>query len=445
LVNGMSIQVQGKPKLVVIGGGFGGVETIKRLPKNLYDITLIDRRNFHLFQPLLYQVATGALPPSQIASPLRAIFRDRPDVRVIQAEVSEILSDERLIVYRASDLKQTISYDYLVVATGSTHSYFGRDEWQPLAPGLKTVEDALTIRERVYRAFEMAELEQDPVQQQAYLTFAIVGAGATGVELAGALKEVASRVLIDEFRSVDVGKVQVILLEGAPRVLGTFKPAVSQQALEMLESIGVQVLLNTMVTAVRSDGVAVFQKGASDFIPARTVLWTAGVAASPLGRALAAQYGCSLDKAGRVVVQADLTVDTSRRVFVIGDLAHVEDKAGATVPGTASVAMSQGAYVAAQLQRASPEEWVPYEFREKPLFAVVGRNQAVAQYGSRAAGGPFVWLAWAFVHVLFLIEFRNRFQVMLIWMWSYGTHELPDRLILEGLAKGGQTARSEND
>jgi NADH dehydrogenase len=406
-----------RPRVVIIGAGFGGLYAARALRRAPVDITLIDRRNHHIFQPLLYQVATAALNASDIAAPIRRIFRRHRSVTVLLAEARSIDLDSREVILP----DHTIAYDYLIVATGATHSYFGHPEWAADAPGLKTIEDALDIRRRVLRAYEAAELETDPDARRGWLTFVIVGGGPTGVELAGALAEISRHALARDFRHFDPKDARIILAEGLERVLPTFPEKLSARAARQLENLGVEVRTNTMVTEVDDKGVTLGEKR----IPARVVLWAAGVRASSLGETL----GVSLDSAGRVLVQADLTLPGRKEVFVIGDLAALSHN-GKPVPGVASAAMQEGRHAAANIVRAVnglPHE--PFEYVDKGMLATIGRFRAVADLRRLKLSGFLAWVAWLLVHIYFLIGFRNRLAVMFNWAWAFITSDRGARLI----------------
>jgi NADH dehydrogenase len=401
-------------RLVVIGAGFGGLNTVKKLKKAPLEITVVDRRNFHLFQPLLYQVATAALNPSDIAYPIRSVFRGQDNVAaVVMDEVVDVDLDGREV--RLAD-GGSLPYDYLVVATGTTHSYFGHDDWSEHAPGLKTLEDALTMRRRILAAFEEAELH--PERADRLLTFVVVGAGPTGVELAGALTEIAVHAMSREFRRIDPSRARVILVEGADRVLPPYPEDLSESARRQLEGMGVEVLTGTVVAGVDSGGVTLAD---GTRIEAATVLWAAGVQASPLG----AKLGVPLDRAGRVEVTEDLSLPDHPEVFVVGDLARVDG-----VPGVAPAAIQMGKH-AARMIRADLEgrPRQPFRYRDKGSLATIGRARAVANLGKVRFGGFLAWVAWLAVHIWYLIGFRNRFLVFLNWAWNYLTFRRGARII----------------
>ncbi len=407
-----------RPHVVIVGGGFGGLNAafaVSRLPVL---VTIIDRKNHHTFQPLLYEVATAGLSPGEIAAPIRGVIGQRKNVEVLLGEVSGFDLDRRLV--HADGLE--IPYDYLILATGATHSYFGHDEWAPLAPGLKTLEDATEIRRRVLLAFEIAE-RQALLGQRPPVEIVVVGAGPTGVELAGTLAGVARRSLAHQFRAIDPARTRILLVEGMPRVLPTYPEDLSRSAEEQLRELGVEVRTNTMVKAVEPGRVLV----GDTWIPAMVTLWAAGVQASPLGKKL----GVPTDKAGRVVVQPDLTLPGHAEVFVIGDLAafaHTPD--GKPLPGLAPVAMQQGRWIA-KLIRADLEGQPrkPFRFRNRGTLATIGRAAAVADFGKIHVSGFVAWLLWLFVHILYLVGFRNRLLVLIEWAWAYLGYQRGTRLI----------------
>jgi NADH dehydrogenase len=406
-----------RPRVVIIGGGFGGLYAARALRRAPVDVTLVDRRNHHLFQPLLYQVASAALNPSDIAYPIRAALRRQRNARVLLAEAESIDVDRRIVTLDDGELE----YDYLIVATGATHAYFGHDEWAEHAPGLKSIEDALEIRRRVLLAYEAAERETDTALRREWLTFVVVGAGPTGVELAGALAEIARHSLAKDFRSIDPADACVILLEGGDRVLPPYVPKLSAKAQRQLEKLGVEVRTKSLVTGIDDRGVDI----GGDRIGARTVLWAAGVAASPLARSL----GAPLDRAGRVEVEADLSVPGHPEVFVIGDLAAA-GAPDARVPGVAPAAIQGGRHAAQCIRRAVrelPSE--PFRYRDKGSLATIGRAAAVADFGRLKFGGFFAWAAWMLIHIFFLIGFRTKVFVMLSWAWAYLTFRRGARLI----------------
>jgi NADH dehydrogenase len=406
-----------RPRIVIVGGGFGGLTAARALRRAPARLVMVDRQNHHLFQPLLYQVATAGLNPSNIAMPIRRILRDQTNVEVLLAEVHQVdLAGKRLVLDEGE-----MSFDFLILATGATHSYFGHDDWARFAPGLKSIADALEIRRRVLYAFEAAEREPDAARRTVWLTFVIVGAGPTGVELAGAVSEIARHALARDFRRIDPTQARVILLEGSSRVLPTYVEKLSEKAREQLEALGVEVRSNRMVTSIDADGVSC----GDERIAARTVLWAAGVAASPLARSL----GVPLDRAGRVRVEPDLTIAGHDHVYVIGDLAYLEQD-GQPVPGVAPAAMQEARHTARNIIRAiEGQPRLPFRYHDKGMLATIGRAAAVADLGAIKLWGLVAWLAWLMVHILFLIGFRNRFVVLFEWVWSYLTYERGARLI----------------
>jgi NADH dehydrogenase len=403
--------------VVIIGGGFGGLYAARALEHAPVDVLLIDRRNHHLFQPLLYQVATASLNPSDIAYPIRSIVRHQKNVHVLLADVLDIDVNKHLLTLDEG----TVPYDHLILATGATHSYFGHEEWAPLAPGLKSIEDALEIRRRMLFAFEQAERETDPEKQRAWLNFVVVGGGPTGVELAGALAEVAKQTLAKDFRRIDPRQSRILLLEGGPRLLAAYAPELSLSAKEQLERLGVEVRLAALVGNIDKHGVEV----GGERIASRTVLWGAGVKASPLGGRL----GAPLDKAGRVIVDEHLNIPGHREVFVVGDLARVMQD-GHPVPGVAPAAMQMGQHAADTIERqVRGETPKPFRYWDKGSLATIGRSKAVGQIGRFKLAGFIAWCGWLFIHILFLIGFRNRLLVLIEWAWAYITFERGARII----------------
>jgi NADH dehydrogenase len=408
-----------RPHVVVIGGGFAGLSAARRLGGRDVGVTLLDRRNHHVFQPLLYQVATAGLSGTEVAAPLRRILRGHRNVTVLLAEATRIDTARRAVVLTDGE----VGYDYLILATGATHSYFGHDEWERFAPGLKSLEDALVIRRRMLLAFERAERENDPRKRRDWLTFVIIGGGPTGVELAGTLVEIARYTLRHEFRRVDPAEARVVLLEGLDRVLPPYPPDLSEKARKQLARLGVEVRTGAMVTGVDGEGVSI----GAERVSARTVLWGAGVAASPLGRSL----GAPLDKVGRVKVQPDLSIPGHPEVFVAGDLAAVEQDAR-PVPGVAPAANQMGDHAARNvLHLVAGEAAQPFRYVDKGSLATIGRRAAVAVVRGVKLWGLPAWLAWLGIHIFFLIGFRNRIVVMFEWALAYFTHQRNARLILD--------------
>jgi NADH dehydrogenase len=410
----------GAPRVVIVGAGFAGLNAACALEGRPARVVVVDRRNHHLFQPLLYQVATAALSPGDIAAPIRHVLRNQRNAEVVLGDVARVDPAARTVHLEDGT---EVRYDLLVVATGATHSYFGHLEWAPLAPGLKTLEDALEIRRRVLTAYERAERARDPETRRALLTFVVVGAGPTGVELAGALAEIARYSLTSDFRHISPESARVLLLEAAPRVLPPYPERLSEAARRQLERIGVEVRTGAAVTAIDRHGVEV----AGERIPSRTVLWAAGVAASPLARSL----GVPLDKSGRVEVLPDLSVPGRPEIFVVGDLARLVLD-GAPVPGVAPAAIQMGRHAARNaLRRARGRRTVPFRYRDKGQLATIGRAAAVGRVLGRDLTGLPAWLAWLGVHIAYLIGFRNRVAVLLEWGWSYATFKREARLITE--------------
>jgi NADH:ubiquinone reductase (H+-translocating) len=427
---------QAAHRVVIVGAGFGGLNAAEKLASAAASITVIDRKNYHTFQPLLYQVATAGLSPGEIAAPIRSILRRHSNVEVLMAEVTGFDLERRVVQTE----EQEVPYDSLIVAAGASHAYFGHDEWEPFAPGLKTIEDALEIRRRVLLAFELAERRAAAGEGNDPLNFVIVGAGPTGVELAGTLAEICRHALANDFRSIDPSRARIHLLEGGAHVLPAYPEDLSRSALEQLRRLGVEVSTSTMVTKIEPGVIY-----AGDIrIDAAVILWAAGVAASPLGKKL----GVAIDRAGRVLVEADLSISGHPEVFVIGDLATLKDASGNMLPGVAPVAILEGRFVAKLITReltsgapsfsrslreggdSNPRP--PFHYHDKGSLATIGRAAAVAQFGRIHISGFLAWLAWLFVHILFLIGFRNRVLVFIQWAWSYVTYERGARLITGG-------------
>jgi NADH dehydrogenase len=418
-------------RVVIVGGGFGGLYAAKTLSRAGADVTVVDKRNFHLFQPLLYQVATGGLSPGDIASPIRSVLKHGRRVRVLQDEAVDVVPDERRVVLRGEAAGSVASaaaleYDTLVVATGSRTSYFGHDDWAARAPGLKTVEDAIEMRGRVLNAFERAEKERDEARRAALLTFVIIGGGPTGVELAGAVAELARSTLARDFRAFDPRAARVLLLEGGNRILPSFPSSLSARAVRSLRKLGAQVRIGAMVTGVDADGVTVTHERAHERIDAATVLWAAGVTSTPFGDTVAARFSAQRDREGRLRVTPQLTLPGRDDVYVIGDLALVAGPGNAPLPGVAPVAMQQGAYVARRILGRTNE---PFRYRDKGQLAVIGRNAAVCALPRARFSGFPAWLLWLFVHIAYLIEFDNKVLVMVQWAFAYLTRKRGARLI----------------
>ena len=411
-------------RVVIVGGGFAGLNAAMALKRAQADVTLIDRRNFHLFQPLLYQVATAGLSPADIASPLRHVLRDQKNCRVVLAEPRAVDLARRHVQFEDGVV---IEYDWLVLAAGATHSYFGHDDWEEIAPGLKTVEDATEIRRRILLAFESAEYEGSEEARRAALTFAIVGGGATGVEMAGSIMEIAAKTVVRDFRNIDTKTTRVILFDGNDRLLTAFSPESSGRAKRTLEKMGVEVRLKAFVTNVTRDGIYV----GSEFVAARSVLWAAGVRANPMGASL----GVPLEKSGQVKVGPDLTVPGQPRVFVVGDMASVES-GGKRVPGVAPAAIQMGRYVGklikSEVDKATQGDSAgrqPFVYWDKGSLATIGKAKAVAEIAGFKFSGYFAWLIWSLVHIMFLISFRNRLIVMFNWAWGWFFFSKSARLI----------------
>jgi NADH dehydrogenase len=407
------------PRVLIVGAGFGGLNAAKLLARANVQVTVVDRRNHHTFQPLLYQVATAGLSPGEIAAPIRSILRKHSNVEVLLGEVRDFDLGRR--VAKLSNME--IPYDYLIVAAGSSHAYFGHEEWAPLAPGLKTIEDATEIRRRVLLAFELAEREAADGESHMPLNLVVVGGGPTGVELAGTLAEIVHHAFLNEFRTIDPTRARVILIEGGPRVLPAYAEDLSRSAERQLQKLGVEVHTSSTVTMVEPGAVFTGEKK----LPAAVILWAAGVAASPLGKKL----GATTDRAGRVEVSPDLSIPGHPEIFVIGDLATLKDKHGQLLPGLAPVAIQEGKAAARNIIRdvqGKPRE--NFHYLDKGSLATIGRAAAIGQWGRIHISGLFAWLSWLFVHIFFLIGFRNRILVMIQWAWSYFTYERGARLII---------------
>lgn len=414
------------PHVVIIGGGFGGLYAAQNLKKAPVQVTLVDKRNFHLFQPLLYQVATGGLSPGEIASPLRAVLRRQKNTTVLQAEVIDLDPAQRRVILRDGEL----TYDTLIVAAGVSHHYFGHDDWALSAPGLKTVEDALEIRRRILLAFETAEREPNPDKRRAWLRFVIIGGGPTGVELAGALGELAHATLKEDFQRFNPAEAEILLLEGTERILPSYPADLSARAAASLSRLGVTVRTGTLVTAIQNGRVTLRQGGQESQLQSHTVIWAAGMQASALGQVLAGRAGATLDRAGRVMVEPDLSLAGHPEILVIGDLAHFARPTGKPLPGVAPVAMQQGRYAANLIKkRLQGQSLPPFRYFNKGNLAVIGRNAAVADLGAVKFAGFVAWLAWVFVHIWYLIEFDSKLLVLFQWAWNYFTRKRGARLI----------------
>ena len=412
--------------VVIVGGGFGGLHAARRLGKSGYRVTLLDKRNFQLFQPLLYQVATGSLPPGDIAIPQRVVLRKFGNVRTLQSTAYDIDPKTRTLRHEHGELQ----YDTLIVATGVKHSYFGRNSWREFAPGLKTVEHAIEIRHKIFKAFELAELTEDAEQRRELMTFVVVGGGPTGVELAGAIGELAHKTMLKDFRSIDPREARVLLVEGAKNVLPVYVPKLQDAARHSLEKLGVSVITETRVEEIGADFVRMRRGDVVDTVRTRTVLWAAGVSASLFGQILAERTGALLDRAGRVQVAPDCSLPGHPEIFVIGDLANLTDAAGKAVPGLAQGAIQEGHYVADLLRaREKSRTLKPFKYRDLGSMAVIGMNHAVGDLGFMKVTGWFGWMIWAFVHVVSLIDAEQRVRVFIQWAWKYFTRRQGDRLI----------------
>ncbi len=440
-----------RPRVVIVGCGFGGIEAVRTLSKAEVEITLIDRTNHHLFQPLLYQVATANLSAPAISGPIRHILRGemrRGNLTILLAEVTRIDTQARSVELDGG--KDRIAYDHLIVAAGATHSYFGNDQWAQHAPGLKTLADAFTIRRRVLMAFERAERKHDDAERMKCLTFAVVGAGPTGVEMAGQLAEIAHHTLPEEYRRIDSRRARVLLIEGGPRVLSAFTEDMSGRAKAQLDVLGVEVLTNAKVTGIDAEGLDYDSPDGPRRIDTKTIVWAAGVAASPLGRSLAASSGCETDRAGRVVVQPDLTVPGHPEISVVGDLAaaksHPKQGEPTPVPGVSPAAKQMGRHAAHNLlRRLRGEPTLPFRYLDYGALATIGRRAAIASVdvpvlGTVRFSGAFAWLFWLFVHIYFLIGFRNRLVVLGDWAWAYFSFERQARVVADPEAPPAKTA-----
>jgi NADH dehydrogenase len=413
-------------RVVIVGGGFGGLLCARHFRRVEAQVTLLDRRNFHLFQPLLYQVATGGLSPGNIAATLRSILRHHRNVAVLLGKGVDIDLQRRVVLLTDGELP----YDTLVVATGSTHQYFGHNEWEAAAPGLKTVEDAVEIRRRIVNAFEAAERETDPAKVSAWLTFVIVGGGPTGVELAGAIAEIACRTLRNDFRHIDPRNSRIVLIEGNERVLMTFPPPLSEKARRSLKRLGVDLLLNSRVTGVEADHVHFTDADGEHTLPAHTCLWGAGVRPTRFGTLVAQRTGAPLDRGGRIMVEANLSVPGHPDIFAIGDLANYPHQTGEPLPGIAPVAMQQGAYVSRVVEarlRGRPEP--KFHYVHRGIMATIGRASAVADLGPIHLWGWLGWMAWVFIHLVQIVKFQHRLLILIQWAWSYFTFSRSTLLI----------------
>jgi NADH dehydrogenase len=407
-------------KIVIIGAGFGGLTAAKVLATHDFDITIIDKTNHHVFQPLLYQVATTALSPADIATPIRSVFSVNKNVKVLLGEVHSINRDTRKVLFNGSE----IDFDYMIIATGSRHSYFGRDEWEKFAPGLKTLNDALKIRETILLSLEAAEKEKDSVKRQKYLNFVIIGGGPTGVELAGAISEIVNKNVIPDFRNITASMTKVYLIEALPKILSSYPDKLSSYAIEELRKLEVEVILNENVTEINDHGVKVGDR----FIESSNLLWAAGNQASPLIKSLDTE----IDKAGRAIVNHDLSIKEDENIFIIGDASAIKNENGEYLPAIAPVAMQQGRYVAKIIAKNLTGKFrKSFRYNDKGTLATIGKAKAVGVVKGIKLSGLIAWFAWCFIHILYLIGFRNRLRVMIEWIWYYITNRPGIRLIVK--------------
>ncbi|MBD2296697.1 NAD(P)/FAD-dependent oxidoreductase [Anabaena sphaerica FACHB-251] len=424
----MVVALDKKPshEVVIVGGGFGGLYTAKALANANVNVTLIDKRNFHLFQPLLYQVATGTLSPADISAPLRSVFSKSKNTKVLLGEVSDIDPKAQKVILG----DQVVPYDTLIVATGANHSYFGKDNWKEFAPGLKTVEDAIEMRRRIFSAFELAEQETDPETRRAFLTFVIVGGGPTGVELAGAIAELAYQTLKEDFRNIDTSEAKILLLQGGDRILPHIAPELSAAAETSLQKLGVIINTQTRVTNIEND-IVTFKKGDEvTEIASKTILWAAGVQGSTLGKVLAERTGVECDFSGRVIVEPNLTIKGYKNIFVLGDLANFSHQNGKPLPGVAPVAKQQGEYVGGLIQLRLQGHTLPeFHYTDVGSLAMIGQNLAVVDLGFIKLTGFLAWVFWLVIHIYFLIEFDTKLVVVIQWAWNYITRNRRSRLI----------------
>jgi NADH dehydrogenase len=415
-------------RVVILGGGFGGLNAAQKFKRLEADVTLIDRRNFHLFQPLLYQVATGSLSPGEIAAPLRSVLRRQKNTEVLLGEASEVDPDRKRVILSDGT---SFEYDSLIVATGSQTSYYGNDGWREAAPSLKSIEEATTIRHKILLAFERAERAASPQEAKAWLTFVIVGAGATGLELAGALGEIARETLKHDFRHIDPGAARILLMEGGPRVLAAYPEDLSAKAEKLVWRLGVDVEKNVMVTAIDDDGVTYRRGDSTERLAAKTVLWAGGVTTTPFGRKLAERTRSETDRSGRIKVKPDLTVANYPDIFIVGDLAYIEEKPGKPLPGVAQVAIQGGSYAAKVIKKrlAGKTEVAPFHYFDKGDMAVIGRASAVANVLGMHFSGLIAWLMWLFIHLIYIVQFQSRVLVFVQWGFEYLTFSRGARLI----------------
>jgi NADH dehydrogenase len=437
-------QLPAPHRVVIVGGGFGGLNVARYLRRAPVRVTLVDRRNFHLFQPLLYQVAAGELSPANIAAPLRSVLERQQNCEVLLGRVDDFdVSGRRVIVNDASGGNE-IPYDTLVVAAGARHSYFNHPEWEALAPGLKTVEDATEIRSRVFMAFELAERDAELQRPPAPLNFVIIGGGPTGVELAGAIADISRYALKHEFRHINPANAKVILVEAGERLLAAFPPELSTKAQEALLALGVTVRTKTMVTAIADDHVLLVADDQSEQLPTRTVIWAAGVAASPLTKTLADATGATLDRAGRISVEADMSLPGHPEIFVIGDMANYAHQGGKPLPGVAPVAIQQGRFVARLIDARQRGKTLPkFRYRDLGNLATIGRSAAVADFGRVRLSGFVAWVLWLFIHLMNIVNYRNRVLVFLQWGWNYLSHDRSARLITGGESQRAMQERNK--
>ncbi|WP_445629407.1 NAD(P)/FAD-dependent oxidoreductase [Nostoc sp. DSM 114167] len=431
----VSLEKNAPHRVVIVGGGFGGLYTAKALKKANVDVTLIDKRNFHLFQPLLYQVATGTLSPADISAPLRSVFSKNKNTKVLLGEVNDIDPKAQQVILG----DEVVPYDTLIVATGVNHSYFGKDNWKEFAPGLKTVEDAIEMRRQIFSAFEAAEKQTDPEKRRALLTFVIVGGGPTGVELSGAIAELAYQTLTEDFRSINTSEARILLLQGGDRILPHISPELSKVAAESLQKLGVAVYTNTRVTNIQGNIVTFRQGDELTEITSKTILWAAGVQGSPMGKALAKSTGVECDRDGRVIVEPDLSIKGYNNIFVVGDLGNFSHQNGKPLPGVAPVAKQQGEYVAKLIKRRLQGETLPqFRYNDVGTLAMIGQNLAVVDLGLVKLKGFIAWLFWLVVHIYFLIEFDTKVVVAIQWGWNYITRNRRSRLITgrDGFVEG---------
>lgn len=428
-------------RVVILGGGFGGLYAAKRLRRAPVEVTLVDRRNFHLFQPLLYQVATGSLSPGEIAAPLRAVLHSQKNACVLMGDAVDLDAENRKLILADGE----VPYDTLIVAAGAQNFFFGHGDWEKLAPGLKSIEDATAIRHKLLYAFEAAERESDPELRREWLTFVIVGAGPTGVELAGALAEIAHDTLRHDFRAIRPEESRILLLDGTPHVLSSYPVSLSIQAERSLIKLGVRPRNGVRVTSIDAHGVTLETPSGQERIETRTVLWAAGVAPSDFGKVLAGRAGAPLDKQGHVLVDRQLTIPSHPEIFVIGDLAHFEQK-GKALPGVAPVAIQQGNYAArAIVRRLEARPVKPFHYFNKGSLAVIGRRAGVADFGALRFHGAIAWLLWLFVHLMYLVEFRNRLIVFIRWGFQYVTFDRGARIITPDARLPQDVAMNETD